>query len=178
VTSFGQTEQDADPHLTRWVSWRSHSKKFVSGSDTITLYRTYVSVCQTKGANMRVTDQDIYDLIDRIQELMDNTVNKGRPESSYRQKVRVRNDKINPKAKYIALDSYSLHPDGVSESAGGVFCFVAAVDNQSKAVGVVQKGDILKSGGYSTPAKHARGNIYDENQGMRGMAWTGPHYLK
>jgi len=42
----------------------------------------------------------------------------------------------------------------------------------------LSNGDILKPAGWKAPAKHARGNINDEFQGMRRISWTGPHYLK
>ena len=46
---------------------------------------------------------------------------------------------------------------GSGKSAWG---FIALEDNPSK--GFI-KGDLLKPAGYNTPAKHARGNIYDGN---------------
>lgn len=33
-------------------------------------------------------------------------------------------------------------------------------------------GDVLKSDGWKKPAKHARGNLFDEKQ---GMGWVGPY---
>jgi hypothetical protein len=39
-------------------------------------------------------------------------------------------------------------------------------------------GDVLKPAGYKGPAKHARGNIFDEFGGLRYLEWTGPYYLK
>lgn len=48
-----------------------------------------------------------------------------------------------------------------------VFCFIDA-----------SNGDVLKADGWKRPAKHARGNIFDEHNGMKNMAWTGPAYLK
>jgi hypothetical protein len=39
-------------------------------------------------------------------------------------------------------------------------------------------GDILKPAGYSKPAKHARGNIYDKDCGMSRMTAYGPEYLR
>ena len=123
----------------------------------------------------RVTEQEMTELLERIQHLMDGSVNVNCNYGQY--KVRLRGGQINPKAKYIAIDSFTQGPDGVSESGNGVFCFVAAEDNHSKAVGTVKKGDILKCATYKAPAKHARGSIYDDHKGMKGMAWTGPHYL-
>lgn len=38
-------------------------------------------------------------------------------------------------------------------------------------------GDILKAASWSAPAKHARGNIYNENP-LQGCTPYGPHYLR
>lgn len=39
-------------------------------------------------------------------------------------------------------------------------------------------GDVLKSAGWATPAKHARGNIYDAKNGLGAMGPYGPAYLR
>lgn len=39
-------------------------------------------------------------------------------------------------------------------------------------------GDVLKSDGWKKPAKHARGNIRDDRQGMGQVSANGPAYLK
>lgn len=39
-------------------------------------------------------------------------------------------------------------------------------------------GDVLKAAGYKAPAKHARGNIYDEKNGLGSMGPYGPAYLR
>jgi hypothetical protein len=39
-------------------------------------------------------------------------------------------------------------------------------------------GDVLKSASWTTPAKHARGNIFDEHNGLRGMGPYGTSYLR
>ena len=38
-------------------------------------------------------------------------------------------------------------------------------------------GDVLKPASWSSPAKHARGNLFDSNNGLAGMTPHGPHYL-
>lgn len=50
---------------------------------------------------------------------------------------------------------------------GSAFCFV---DNTN--------GDVLKAAGWSAPAKGARGNIFDENNGLGRMSAYGPEYNK
>jgi hypothetical protein len=39
-------------------------------------------------------------------------------------------------------------------------------------------GDVLKAASWRAPAKHARGNIFDEYDGLRNMNEYGPAYLR
>lgn len=39
-------------------------------------------------------------------------------------------------------------------------------------------GDVLKAAGWKAPAKHARGNIFDEQNGLGKMGEYGPAYLR
>lgn len=39
-------------------------------------------------------------------------------------------------------------------------------------------GDILKPASWRAPAKHARGNVLDADNGLSRTIWTGPEYLK
>lgn len=41
-----------------------------------------------------------------------------------------------------------------------------------------ETGDVLKPASWRAPAKHARGNIFDEWNGMRFMTVFGPAYLR
>lgn len=50
---------------------------------------------------------------------------------------------------------------------GSVHCFVDMTN-----------GDVLKAAGWNKPAKHARGNIFDDHNGLRWMGEYGPAYLK
>ena len=54
-----------------------------------------------------------------------------------------------------------------------VWGFVAKVDGTHKGV-PMKIGDVLKAAGWSAPAKHTRGNIFDDNQDY--FSWTGPNY--
>ena len=54
-----------------------------------------------------------------------------------------------------------------------VWGFVAKVDGTHKGV-PMKTGDVLKAAGWSAPAKHTRGNIFDVNQNY--FSWTGPDY--
>ena len=55
-----------------------------------------------------------------------------------------------------------------------VWGFVSNVDGTHKGL-PLQVGDVLKAAGWSAPAKHTRGNIFDNNQDY--YTWTGPNYL-
>ncbi len=50
---------------------------------------------------------------------------------------------------------------------GSVHCFVDMTN-----------GDVLKAAGWNKPAKHARGNIFDDHNGLRLMGEYGPAYLR
>ena len=54
-----------------------------------------------------------------------------------------------------------------------VWGFVAKADGVHKGV-PMKMGDVLKAAGWSAPAKHTRGNIFDNNQDY--FCWTGPDY--
>ena len=56
-----------------------------------------------------------------------------------------------------------------------VWGFVAKVDGVHKGVPML-KGDILKAAGWSQPAKHSRGSIFDKEM-HKSFSWTGPNYL-
>ena len=56
-----------------------------------------------------------------------------------------------------------------------VWGFVAKVDGVHKGVPML-KGDILKAAGWSAPAKHSRGSIFDSEM-HKSFSWTGPNYL-
>ena len=55
-----------------------------------------------------------------------------------------------------------------------VWGFVAKDDGMHKGV-PMKAGDVLKAAGRSAPAKHTRGNIFDNNQNY--FRWTGLNYL-
>lgn len=50
---------------------------------------------------------------------------------------------------------------------GSAHCFVSR-----------ETGDVLKCAGWKAPAKHARGNIYDDHGGLKFMGPYGPAYLR
>ena len=54
-----------------------------------------------------------------------------------------------------------------------VWGFVAKADGTHMGV-PMKMGDVLKAAGWSAPAKHTRGNIFDNKQDY--FSWTGPDY--
>ena len=56
-----------------------------------------------------------------------------------------------------------------------VWGFIAKVDGTHKGLPMKQ-GDILKAAGWSAPAKHSRGSIFDSEM-HKSFSWTGPNYL-
>ena len=54
-----------------------------------------------------------------------------------------------------------------------VWGFVAKADGTHMGV-PMKTGDVLKAAGWSAPAKHTRGNIFDDKQDY--FRWTGPDY--
>ena len=54
-----------------------------------------------------------------------------------------------------------------------VWGFIVKEDGTHKGL-PVKRGDVLKAAGWSAPAKHTRGNIFDNKQDY--FRWTGPDY--
>ncbi len=56
-----------------------------------------------------------------------------------------------------------------------VWGFVSRVDGVHKGA-PIKVGDIMKAAGWSAPAKHSRGSIFDK-EFHKSFSWTGPNYL-
>lgn len=69
-------------------------------------------------------------------------------------------------AKYVKVIVSPVHENGVAGQSS-VFAFIDRTN-----------GDILKPASWKSPAKHARGNVFDEDFGLSRTSWTGPNYLK
>ena len=54
-----------------------------------------------------------------------------------------------------------------------VWGFVAKADGIHKGI-PMKIGDVLKAATWNAPAKHTRGNIFDNDQNY--FSWTGPNY--
>jgi hypothetical protein len=95
----------------------------------------------------------------------------------YNELIRVRTEGV----KYIALDRIRFDGDDVDMTGEGkatsIYCFVASEDCYTKFLGHVKCGDVLKAASYKKPAKHARGNIFDDDNGLKNVGPYGPAYL-
>lgn len=62
------------------------------------------------------------------------------------------------------------------ERMGSSYAFIALEDSQTKTLGIVKKGDLLKAASFNSPAKNARGNILtDMNTALNN---SGPYGIE
>ena len=52
--------------------------------------------------------------------------------------------------------------EGRRHERGSIYCFIALCDFQTKMLGTIKTGDIHKAASYKAPAKHKRGNVFDD----------------
>ena len=81
----------------------------------------------------------------------------------------------------------SLIPNELRTSNGRRYVKIISVrkittdgsDGQRSVWAFIDKtnGDVLKPASWAAPAKHARGNIYNSDNGLGNVSWTGPAYL-
>lgn len=69
---------------------------------------------------------------------------------------------IEPGNRYIKIVRKSDHVEGRS-----VYCFIDK-----------SNGDVLKAATWKAPAKHSRGNLYDDKNGVGSMGPHGAAYLR
>jgi hypothetical protein len=60
----------------------------------------------------------------------------------------------------------------------GVYAFIALEYGETKALGVISKGDVHKPASFKAPAKHARGNVLIAPEFAKWLTAYGPAYLK
>jgi hypothetical protein len=76
-----------------------------------------------------------------------------------------------------------FEPDALTVERGLRYTKIVITTNGGKGQRSVhafidRNGDVLKPASWKTPAKHARGNIYDESDGLASMSPYGPAYLR
>lgn len=64
--------------------------------------------------------------------------------------------------KWVKVYTYERSHDG-TERQTCIYAFIVREDNQTKTLGNLVKGDIHKPASYKLPAKHARGNIFQDD---------------
>lgn len=107
----------------------------------------------------------IDDWLKLCQELVDNQINQ--TTKSYR--VTLRKDG-NPRKYQRIVSEYLPNPN--SNYRGSKSTHAWAFIN-------LDTGDVLLPKSWDSPAKHPRGNLYDQQNGMSMItSWTGPQYLQ
>ncbi len=84
---------------------------------------------------------------------------------------------------HIAREYPNVTPDEITFKTGKRYVKIIRrqVDGTQELVHCfvdMTNGDVLKAAGWSAPAKHARGNIFDEHDGLKNMNEYGPAYLR
>jgi hypothetical protein len=81
--------------------------------------------------------------------------------------------------RFIKITNIHRDTDGSEhpEKGNSVYAFIDTKGGNIN--GTLHKiGDVLKPASYKTPSKHARGNIYDADNGLKFMGHYGPAYLR
>ena len=84
---------------------------------------------------------------------------------------------------YMAREFPSATPDNIYSKIGKRYAKIirSRTDGTNTSVHCfvdMTNGDVLKAAGWVSPAKHARGNIFDDHDGLRHMNEYGPNYLR
>lgn len=75
--------------------------------------------------------------------------------------------------KFIRIESVLFN-----NTSRSVWAFVAKADGHNKQLGHYRAGDIFKPAGWATPARHARGNVFENLPLCNIQTVYGPEYLK
>ena len=78
-----------------------------------------------------------------------------------------------------SLNNYSLPTPKLSVQHGKRYAKIVRTDSQTSVHCFVDKtnGDVLKASGWKAPAKGARGNIFNDDNGLCGVTQWGGRYL-
>lgn len=74
---------------------------------------------------------------------------------------------INPPVIYVDYGSRYVKVVSDNGTQTSVFCFID-----------IKNGDVLKAASWKQPAKHARGNIFKDDNGLSGVTIYGGVYLR
>jgi hypothetical protein len=80
-------------------------------------------------------------------------------------------------SRFIRIERCDRGLDGIVTVRGSAHAFI---DITGGMIGGVNhaRGSVLKPASWKAPAKHARGNIFDNSNGLSNIGWCGPRYLK
>lgn len=78
--------------------------------------------------------------------------------------------------EYTAANFKNLLPDKLTIVRGKRY--IKVIRDHSVFAFIDKNGDVLKPASWATPAKHARGNLFDETKGLGSMGPYGPAYLR
>jgi hypothetical protein len=68
---------------------------------------------------------------------------------------------------------------GASTGGGYAYAFVALTDNETKGLGKVKQGDLLKPASWNAPTKWARGNVIENmDKALEASGHYGVAYLR
>lgn len=85
-------------------------------------------------------------------------------------------------SKFARVYSTETCQDGADGKPGEtrkqIYAFVALADNTTKTLGTLKAGDVMKPATWKAPAKHARGNIFNPDNGLTTCNSYGPGYLR
>jgi len=65
-------------------------------------------------------------------------------------------------SKWVRVVTLDVPHEGEPE-VSSVYAFIALQDGHTKTLGTLKAGDIHKPAGFKAPAKHARGNVFNDD---------------
>lgn len=80
-------------------------------------------------------------------------------------------------SRFVKVTRLDRSTAGVVSDRGSVHAFIDITGGNIGGV-MHRAGDVLKPATYRAPAKHARGNLFDDKGGLGWMSSYGPAYLK
>lgn len=80
-------------------------------------------------------------------------------------------------SRFVKVTRLDRSTAGVVSERGSVHAFIDITGGNIDGVNH-QSGDVLKPATYRAPAKHARGNLFDDKGGLGWMSSYGPAYLR
>lgn len=67
---------------------------------------------------------------------------------------------------------------GTTGQPRSVYCFIVVQEGTTGNLGTVRVGDVMKPAGWKAPTKHARGNIFNADNGLDCCGPYGVAYLR